>query len=275
MIQEPSTKREKSSLRNIRMTVEYDGTSYVGWQHQANGVSVQEVVEKALERQLGTFVRVTGSGRTDSGVHSRGQVMTFHTASTIPVRGIWRGMLKHLPSDVMITAAEDVPSNFDARSSARLRWYRFFLLNRDVTPAIGRQYVTHVRGRLDEKRMLAAMEMLSGNHDFSAFRGVACTARRTRLDLWPIELTRLPDGLLLLDFRSRSFLHNMVRILAGCIVACGAGRMSADELRTMLETGERSPRAKTLSPNGLYLWRVYYGDEPDCPPEAALKRTRG
>lgn len=274
MIQEPSTKRELSSLRNIRMTVEYDGTSYVGWQHQANGVSVQEVVEKALERVLATFVRVTGSGRTDSGVHSRGQVMNFRTDSTIPVRGIWRGMLKYLPPDIMITAAAEVAPFFDARSSARLRWYRFFLLNRDVTPAVGRQYVTHVRGRLDEKRMRAAMEILSGNHDFSAFRGVACTARRTRLDLWPIEMTRMPDGFLMLDFRSRSFLHNMVRILAGCIVACGAGRMSAEELRNMLATGERSPRAKTLAPNGLYLWRVFYGDEPDCPPQAALKRSR-
>jgi len=273
-MQEPSTKRELSPVRNIRMTVEYDGTSYVGWQYQTNGVSVQEVVEKALMRILGSFVRVTGSGRTDSGVHSRGQVMNFHTTSAIPARGIWRGMLAHLPADIMITAAADVPPDFDARHSACLRWYRFFLLNRDVTPSFGRQYVTHVRGRLDDQRMLAAMEMLSGNHDFSAFRGVACTAVRTRLDLEPIEMSRLPDGILMLDYRGRSFLQNMVRILTGCIVACGAGRMSADELHNMLETGVRSPRATTLAPNGLYLWRVFYGDEPDCPVEAALRHNR-
>ena len=254
-----------SHARNIRLTVEYDGTRYVGWQRQSNGLSVQQVLEDALAAHLGVRVRVVGSGRTDSGVHALGQVASFRTVSQMPVRGIARGLLEHLPPDVTVTDAAEVPDAFDARRSARLRWYRFFLLNRPVAPALARAHMTHVARRLDPARMADAARVLAGTHDFAAFRSVSCTARRTSLDLWPVEIGAPGDGIIVMDFRCRSFLQNMVRILAGCIVACGEGRMATDDLRRMLETGERSRRAVTLPPQGLHLWRVYYGDEPDFP----------
>lgn len=254
-----------SPARSIRLTVEYDGTRYVGWQRQANGLSVQQVLEDALAAHLRERVRVTGSGRTDSGVHALGQVASFRTASRMPVRGIARGLLEHLPPDVTVTDAAEAPDTFDARRSARLRWYRFFLLNRPVAPALARAHMTHVARRLDPARMAEAAAVLAGAHDFAAFRSVSCTARRTRLDLWPVGIAAPGDGVIVMDFRCRSFLQNMVRILAGCVVACGEGRMTADDLRRMLETGERSRHAVTLPPQGLHLWRVYYGDEPDFP----------
>ena len=249
-------------LRNIRLTVEYDGTRFAGWQRQVNGLAVQQVLEEALERQLGHKVRVTAAGRTDSGVHAIGQVVNFHTASHLKPRAIERATLLHLPPDVTISQAEEVPHTFDARKSARLRWYRFFLCNRGVRPAVGAPYLSHVIGRLDMDRMRHAADALSGNHDFQAFRAITCTAVRTRLDLQPIEITRTPEDIIIIDFRCRSFLQNMVRILAGTLVSCARGKLSVEEIRQMLTSGQRRNEATTLPPNGLFLWKVLYQGEP-------------
>jgi tRNA pseudouridine38-40 synthase len=250
-----------SPRRVVRMAVEYDGTRFVGWQRQPNGVSVQEVLEDALSAHLRERIRVTASGRTDAGVHARGQVVSFRTASRLPVRAVWRGILPLLPDDVAVTDAQDAPPGFDARRSACLRWYRYFLLNRNVQPAAARQFVTHVPQKLDHAGMLAAAAALAGTHDFAAFRSSSCTAGRTRLSMHPPQIVFLPDGFITMDFRCRSFLQNMVRIMAGAIVACGRGQMDTDAVRAMLCGGERNRHAVTLPPAGLFLWRVYYEDE--------------
>lgn len=251
-----------AATRNIRLTVEYDGSHYAGWQRQANGLAVQQVLEEALEKQLGERIRINAAGRTDAGVHAIGQVVNFHTNSTLAPRAIERGTLLHLPPDVAISHAQEVDSHFDARRSARLRWYRFFLCNRSVRPALGAQYLSHVIGRLDMHRMRAAADALSGSHDFQAFRAITCTAVRTRLDLYPIQIQRTADDIIILDFRCRSFLQNMVRILAGTLVSCARGKISVDDIREMLETGKRRNEAVTLPPNGLVLWRVLYLGDP-------------
>jgi tRNA pseudouridine38-40 synthase len=250
----------KSGLRNIRMTLEYDGTRYVGWQRQLNGMSVQEKVESALSRHIGETVRVSAAGRTDSRVHALGQVINFHTGSTLPPVAIMRGTLSFLPEDIAITAADEVPPSFDARKNARLRWYRYCLLNRSVAPAAGRQFLTHVRYHLDFDRMRAAAAVLAGHHDFRAFRAVTCTAKRTLLTMAEPEITFGPDHLIIMDFRCRSFLQNMVRILAGTLVAAARGKLTNDDIREMLETGRRRNEAVTLSPRGLFLYRVIYED---------------
>lgn len=251
-----------SGLRqNIRMTLEYDGSRYVGWQRQINGVSVQEKVEQALERQLGEKVRVTAAGRTDSGVHAMGQVINFHTESRLPARAIMRGALAYLPRDITIVAAQEVPDDFNARRSARMRWYRYFLCNRSVAPAVGSTYLTHVPYRLDLDKMHEATRTLCGHHDFKAFRAKTCTAKRTQLTMRKIALTPLPENILMLDYQCQSFLQNMVRILTGTIVACGRGKMSIAQLHEMLQGGCRKNEAVTLPPNGLFLYRVFYGEE--------------
>jgi tRNA pseudouridine38-40 synthase len=265
----PGQQEIESGTRNIRLTVEYDGTDYAGWQRQANGLAVQQVLEDALEKQLGERVRVNAAGRTDSGVHALGQVVNFHTQTHLAPRAIERGTLLHLPRDVAISHAQEVDMHFDARRSARLRWYRFFLCNRSVRPAVGSQYMSHVIGRLDMDRMREAADALAGNHDFQAFRAITCTAVRTRLDLQPIEIRRTDEDVLILDFRCRSFLQNMVRILAGTIVSCGRGKISVEEIQTMLDTGKRRNEAVTLPPNGLFLWRVLYPGDPGLDDSAA------
>ena len=245
------------------MTIEYDGSAFVGWQRQPNGLSVQEAVEDALSGHLGEKITVTASGRTDAGVHALGQVISFSTCSHMPLKGIRHGTQALLPEAVAILDAREVDPSFDARRSARLRWYRFFLLNRDVRPAVGARYVTHIRGPLDMALMEQAARILTGEHDFRAFRASTCEATRTRLTLHPPRITWGSDGIIILDFRCRSFLQNMVRILAGAMVACAQRRLTLDELRTMLETGVRHHQATTLPPNGLFLYRVYYEEEEE------------
>lgn len=240
------------------MTVEYDGTRYVGWQRQINGVSVQEKIEEALEKHLGERVTVRAAGRTDSGVHAAGQVISFHTSSSLPARAIWKGVLERLPRDVTVLESEEMPADFDARRSAKLRWYRYFVCNRPVAPAIGRSYVTHVPYPMDLAVVREAAAMLGGEQNFSAFRSRKCTAHRTNLTMWQPRVSELGDGIIRFDYRCQSFLQNMVRIMTGILVECGRGRMRLEQVREMLETGQRAVEARTMLPNGLFLYRVLY-----------------
>jgi tRNA pseudouridine38-40 synthase len=253
-----ATSRE---LRMIRMTIGYDGTRYAGWQRQLNAVSVQQVLEEALEKHLGESVKTIAAGRTDSGVHAMGQVVNFRTSRNLSARAIQRGTLDYLPFDVTIHDARDVSPDFDSRKDARLRWYRYFLLNQSVRAAWGRQYVTRITGRLDLDKMRAAGALFEGNHDFRAFRAVTCNAVRTRLDMQPVELTVLPDNVIMLDFRCRSFLQNMVRIMAGTMVSAGRSDVSLEQVRSMLESGRRPVQVKTLRPDGLVLYKVLYEND--------------
>ena len=248
-------------MRTLRMTLEYDGTNYVGWQRQKNGISVQQRVEEALSAHLGERITVTAAGRTDSGVHALGQVISFTTGSQLEAHAIQRGAFPHLPRDIAIVEGNVAPPGFDARRDARLRWYRYFILNRPVAPAVGARYCAHVRFRLDDHKMREACAAFEGHHDFSAFRASTCTAVRTKLTMLRPEITRLPNDLLMLDFKCRSFLQNMVRILAGAIVSAGRGRLSVNEIHEMLASGKRRNEAATLPPNGLFLYRVLYESE--------------
>ncbi|MDD4280249.1 MAG: tRNA pseudouridine(38-40) synthase TruA [Candidatus Sumerlaeales bacterium] len=248
--------------RNIRMVIEYDGTNYVGWQFQINGVSVQETLETALAAALEHSVRVLAAGRTDAGVHAKGQVVNFFTNSHLPTRAILVQTLRRLPEDIAIVSVDDVSSDFNARCNATLRWYKFFLLNRSIRPTAGRQYLTHVYGKLDFDAMEQVCDLLAGVHDFRAFRSINCQAVRTLLTMRRPRIQRFPDGLITVDYMARSFLQNMVRIMTGCLVSVGRGRMAPAEVARMMEDYHRPVEAVTLPPQGLFLYRVYYGDEP-------------
>lgn len=249
------------NARIIKLTLEYDGTNYAGWQRQTSDRSVQQTIEDGLERYLGEQIRITASGRTDAGVHAMGQVISFPTVSTIPIQALGLGLRPYLPDDLAIIAAEDAEPGFDARRSARMRWYRFFLCNRRNRPAVGRRYLTHVTHPMDLDKMRAAADVMVGSHDFSAFRSSACTAPRTRLTMQPIIITALPNDIVQIDYRCRSFLQNMVRIMTGALIAVGTGRMDEADIAAMLETGQRHRRAVTAKPYGLFLYQVSYRDD--------------
>jgi len=255
----------RQTFTNIRMTLEYDGTNYAGWQRQANAMTVQQAVEEALENHLGENIRVTASGRTDAGVHARAQVINFQTATGIPPDAIARGLKAWLPRDIAALDSSAVSAEFDARRSARLRWYRFYISNRRPRHAIGANYITPVVGDLSLSLMREAADILAGDHDFRAFRSVACTATRTQLTLHPIVLTPLPGDILQLDFRCRSFLHNMVRILTGCLISAGRHKLLLTDIKSMLTTGNRHHQAITLAPSGLFLWDISYEETGEMP----------
>ena len=260
--------------RNLKLTIEYDGTAYQGWQLQAPGQpTVQGVIETALRAMTGEpKLRLRGAGRTDSGVHARGQVANFFTETSIPPRGFMLGLNAKLPRDVAIRACEEVPASFDARRSARGKIYRYTIWNQQNRSPLIDRYVWHVRGALDLPAMRAAAAHLVGEHDFRAFRASDCERRNTVRIIRRLELSRDGD-LVRCEVEATAFLKNMVRILVGTLVAVGQGRLAADDVRTIREAGDRTRAGITAPPQGLEMVQVFYpapeqyGEPPPYDPD--------
>jgi tRNA pseudouridine38-40 synthase len=265
---------EKQSVR-WALLIEYDGTDYVGWQRQTNGISIQQRLEEALERLLGHPVRVHGAGRTDAGVHALGQVAAFTTSRDFPPETVVRGTNAHLDAAIRVRDARCVAAEFDPRRDARLRHYRYHLLRGRSAPALGRREMAWTHARMDWERAREALDRLSGCHDFAAFRSRLCTARRTVLNLERAELTTFSRGtaeplpfsraaeedavVACFDFECRSFLHHMVRYLVAIAVEIGKGRVSLDQLDACLAAGDRGGfQLAPAPPEGLCLLSVAY-----------------
>lgn len=251
--------------RAIALGVEYDGTAYCGWQRQAGSPTVQQVLEEALESMTGAPVRVTAAGRTDSGVHARGQVARFLTDKSWPAVAFRGGLNARLPEDVGIRAAWEAPPDFDPRRDAIRRIYTYRLDNRRVRPVLDRRIWTHYPAPLDFDRIRSAAECLRGDHDFSGFRSVMCGATRTRLDLERIEWESVGPGRWIMSIACRSFLHNMVRIIVGTLIEVGRGAFDEERIREILESGDRSLAGPTARPEGLCLERVDYPESAGVP----------
>ncbi|GAB4314698.1 MAG: tRNA pseudouridine(38-40) synthase TruA [Candidatus Sumerlaeia bacterium] len=244
-------------MPRIKLTLEYDGTNFAGWQRQPRKRTVQGVLEEALGRLCGHEVRTTGAGRTDAGVHAAGQVAHFDLNAPRSPRQIILGGNEHLPPDVAVVGAEPVPDDFDARRDAIARHYRYTLLARRARPAWMRTCVGHTHYDLDEVRVRRGLAVLQGRHDFRAFRSAECEAPRTDLEL-AVTLTREGD-LWVFDFHARSFLHHMIRLLIGALIELGRGRLEPARLRAMLDGGEPRPDWIPNAPaSGLCLMSVEY-----------------
>ncbi len=249
--------------RTIKLTLQYDGTNYAGFQRQPNGVTIQEKLEGALRRLTRdpAFKIGAAAGRTDAGVHARGQVVHFHTESRIPTDRWPYAINQHLPRDIVVVKAEEVPPDFHARYWAVSKRYRYTFEHAPFQSPLSRLYAYHWGRDLDLGRMAEAAALLEGTHDFAAFRstgGAAKTSTRTvkRLTLTPAE------PYIYMDIEADGFLYNMVRIIAGTLLEVGAGRRSLDDVRRALRTGDRTCAGKTLPPHGLCLEEVHYGDGP-------------
>jgi tRNA pseudouridine38-40 synthase len=250
--------------RTFKLTIEYDGTAYFGWQRQDHPggalPTVQGALEASLARLVGHAVRCDGAGRTDTGVHARGQVARLvTTAPHIAADGIVRGGNTLLPGDIRIVAAEEVAAAFDPRGDARLRAYRYSMVTQPVGPALGRHQLLHVRWPLDWAEAERTLALLEGEHDFSAFRSSHCTATRTRLTL---RRARHVDEHPIhhLEFECRSFLHHMVRFMGGVVLEVARGKCPPETVTEMLETGRQTARFWSLPAHGLVLVRVEYGE---------------
>lgn len=249
-----------NSSRNILLVVQYDGTCYCGWQRQSNAASIQQAIEEALEPLNAAPVRLTAAGRTDAGVHAAAQVVNFHTHAAHAPQVFLNAGNARLPQDIVIAEAREAPLGFSARRDARERWYRYQMHVGPVRPVFERERLWHVMYRMDAGVAREAARLFEGRHDFSAFRSVQCTAPRTLLDVTQCAL-EVDGNRWSLNIRCRSFLHNMVRIIAGTIVEVARGRLGQDDVLRALEQRQRDPRFPTAPAQGLTLMGVRYRSE--------------
>jgi tRNA pseudouridine38-40 synthase len=242
----------------FKLTVEYDGTDFAGWQRQVNGPSVQAALEEALaEMHGGTPTPVRGAGRTDAGVHALGQVAHFDAESRIPPHGYQRGLNALLPRSIAILAVDPVADDFDARFSARGKLYRYSIWTAPARSPTRDRYVWHLRRAIDVAHMQAAAERLVGRHDFSAFRAADCERRTTVRTLSRLAVARSGD-LVTIEVEADAFLKNMVRIIVGTLCECGWGKRTPADVEAVLAGGDRRHAGVTAPPQGLALVRVDY-----------------
>jgi tRNA pseudouridine38-40 synthase len=245
-------------MARYKLTIEYDGTVFAGWQRQLNGRSVQQAVEEAIERFAGEAVRIQCAGRTDAGVHATGQVAHVDLAREWRTDTVRDAANAHLrPEPVSILSAESVAGSFDARRSATKRRYLYRILNRRPPPALDVNRVWHVPWALDPAVMQAAARTLVGRHDFTTFRAAECQAKSPLRTLDTLEVERIGDEIRIAT-AARSFLHHQVRSMAGTLMLAGAGRWSVADVRAALEARDRARCGPTAPASGLYLVGVDY-----------------
>lgn len=255
----------------IALQIEYDGSRYAGWQYQSHSPSIQALVETALGRIAAHPVRVIASGRTDAGVHALEQVVHFDTEAERPERAWVQGTNTHLPEDVRVLRAKQVGSAFHARNQALARWYRYRIFNRPVAPALLRGRVTWWYHLLDVERMRAGAAFLVGEHDFSSFRGPYCQSRSPFRRVYLLEVSRVGEEVWV-DIIANAFLHNMVRNIAGVLIAIGSGREPPAWAGEVLAARDRSAGGVTAPPAGLYLAGVWYPERFGLPQQPIFKR---
>jgi tRNA pseudouridine38-40 synthase len=245
-------------MPRYKLIVEYDGTGLVGWQRQENGLSVQEILETAVERFCGAQVTVHGSGRTDAGVHALAQVAHVDLPRAFDLEEI-RGALNHhaRPHAVAVLSAEPVAETFHARLSARLRRYRYRILNRRAPPVLERHRVWHVGPPLDVAAMQEGARHLLGKHDFSTFRDALCQAKSPVKTLDRLDVAHVGEEIVITT-EARSFLHHQVRNMTGTLKLVGIGQWSPIRVKRALEACDRRAGGPTAPPQGLTLVEVVY-----------------
>ncbi len=244
-------------MRNIKLTIEYDGTRYYGWQRQPIGNTIQQEVEKAISKVIKEYVEVIGSSRTDSGVHAKGYVANFKTNVKMPAEKFRDAINCKLPRDIVIIKSEEVDLDFHARYSSKGKTYCYTILNREYPCAIDKDYVYYYRWKLNVEEMKKACKYFLGTHDFKAFQthgGSVKTSIRTISDLHietnvdKIKIYISADG----------FLYNMVRIIVGTLILVGSNKIKEDFVKNIIESGVRQNAGKCAPANGLCLEKVFY-----------------
>ena len=245
-------------MTRYKLTIEYDGSGFVGWQRQTNGLSVQEVLEDAIERFCGERVTTHVAGRTDAGVHALGQVAHFDIAKDSTSDTVRDALNFHVkPHAIAVLKAEIVGEEFHARFSARRRIYRYRIVNRRASLALERGRAWHVQAPLDLAAMQTGAAHLLGRHDFSSFRAAECQAKSPLKTLDVLDISREGEAIIV-DARARSFLHHQVRNMVGTLKLVGEGKWMPDDVRRVLDARDRREAGPTAPPEGLYLVEIVY-----------------
>lgn len=244
-------------MRNIKLTIEYDGTKYSGWQRQKNSVSIQQCIEEAIMAITGKETAITGSSRTDAGVHAKGQVANFLTESTITCEKLPFAINSKLPKDICILESEDMPIDFHSRYDCKGKRYSYTILNRRVPPAYMRSYVAHCPYVLDYEAMTSAIEGFKGTHDFAAFRSTGSSVKTSIRTVRDIQLAKQGE-IIRLYIEADGFLYNMVRIIAGTLIDVGLGKISPSSIPDIIGSRDRDMAGNTAPAAGLCLEKVFY-----------------
>ncbi|WP_036708485.1 tRNA pseudouridine(38-40) synthase TruA [Paenibacillus pinihumi] len=259
-------------MRNICMTVSYDGTAYNGFQIQPIGRTIQGEIEKVIHLLTGETIKIHGSGRTDAGVHARGQVFHFHTGSQIPVERWAIALNSRLPDDIVIQSAEEKHLDFHSRRSAKRKTYRYSIRTGKHPNVFNRHFEFHHYSPLNTEAMRSALSHLVGEHDFTTFTSIHSTKQSHVRTIYEAKLVE-EDDVIHTYFTGNGFLYNMVRIIMGTLMKIGEGKIIADDMPMILAACDRSKAGPKAMAHGLILWSVEY--EYENFPLTVAEQVRG
>ncbi len=245
-------------MRNIKLTIEYDGKDFNGWQKQPDKLNIQGTIEKAIEAVTGEKVELNASGRTDAGVHAIGQVANFKTNSKIPTEKIPIALNTKLKKTIRIIKAEEVEERFHSRLSCKRKTYRYVINNSEFSSALYRNFECHIPQKLDIEKMEKASKYFEGEHDFKAFKASGTSSKSSRRTIYNASVYKREDGRICIQLTGNGFLYNMVRIIAGTLIEVGLGKIKPEEITKIIEEGKRENAGKTMPPYGLFLVKVEY-----------------
>ncbi len=244
-------------MRNIKLTIRYDGTGYSGWQFQKNARTVQDTIEKAIRGIVRGRVSLIASGRTDAGVHAAAQIANFRTASKIPLDNLRMALNAKLPEDILIVKAEYARAGFNAQKSAKSKHYRYTIYNNDFMDPFLRCFASKCFFKLNASMMRKGARCLIGRHDFTSFRAKDGQEKESVRTIKYIKISRRGD-LIYIDIEADGFLYNMVRNIAGTLIDVGRGKIPAEDVRKILSAKDRRFCGPTAPARGLSLIKVNY-----------------
>lgn len=245
-------------MKNYKLTIQYEGTKYNGWQKQGNtSNTIQEKLETVISSITGESVEIIGSGRTDGGVHAKGQICNFKLTKYFDKEKILEESNKYLPKDIRIILVEEADERFHARLNAKEKEYIYYIDNGKVSDLFKRKYVMRFKEKLDIEKMKTASEYLIGKHDFKSFCQNKKMKKSTIRTIYSINITK-EDDIIRISYIGNGFLYNMIRILTGTLIEVGKGKISPEEIVDIIEKKDRGAAGFTAPPEGLFLQRVIY-----------------
>lgn len=245
--------------RTVRLWLQFEGTDFCGFQRQGDLRTVQGEFERAWQDFIGERASLRASSRTDAGVHARRMPLCVRTRAKVPLRGLSLGLNTHLPPDLAVLSADEMPPEFDVRGDAVNKRYIYRMITSEARAPLLARTAYHVHGALDVPAMQRAATCFEGIHDFAAFRAAACTAHSTVRHLRSVRVEAAEAPLLTITVEGNAFLHNMVRIIAGTLIDVGRRRIAADAIPAIIASRDRTRAGQTAPPQGLTLDDVFYG----------------